>query len=106
MIRMKKVRTTDYRPPGACPPPPLERQNDTARPGAVACPKISQKNQAGSHEAIVASYSDATLEALINDIGRRNLSNLRDHETRFLAERSKAARAERRARKAAGNYNP
>lgn len=54
----------------------------------------------GSHEAIVRRYSDRLLEAVIADLGSRNLRNLRDHETRFLAERCKAARAERRRRKA------
>lgn len=53
----------------------------------------------GSHAGIAATYSDDLLESIIADLGKRNLSNLRDHETRFLAERSKACRAERRARK-------
>jgi len=53
-----------------------------------------------SHEGIAASYSDSLLEAVIHDLGKRNLSNLRDHATRFLAERCKACRAERRNRKA------
>lgn len=52
-----------------------------------------------SHEGVAASYSDQTIEAVIGDLGKRNLSNLRDHETRFLAERCKALRAERRNRK-------
>lgn len=54
----------------------------------------------GSHEGVVRTYSDEMLTRLIDDIGKRNLSDLRDHETRWLAERSKAARAERRRRKA------
>jgi hypothetical protein len=61
-------------------------------------------NLSDPHRRAVAGYSDATLGALIDDLGRRNLSNLRDHETRFLAERSKAARAERRDRKARGTW--
>jgi hypothetical protein len=54
-----------------------------------------------SHAGIAATYDDELLEAIIADLGKRILSNLRDHETRFLAERLKACRAERRARKEA-----
>lgn len=53
----------------------------------------------GSHQAIVASYSDELIEAVIADISRYNLRDLRDHETRWKAERLSAARAERRRRK-------
>ena len=60
--------------------------------------------EAQSHYVTVAAYPDHLLEALIADIGTRNLRNLRDHETRFLADRSKAARAERRERQAAGKW--
>lgn len=54
------------------------------------------------HAATVATYSDALLDALLADCGRRNLRDYRDHETRWLAARSSAARAERKRRKTAG----
>lgn len=52
----------------------------------------------GSHEAIVRTYSDDLLEDIITDLGRRNLRDFRDHATRWMGERLKAARAERRTR--------
>ena len=55
----------------------------------------------GSHAGISATYSDELLESIIADLGQRNLRDLRDGETRWLAERMKACRAERRARKEA-----
>lgn len=55
-----------------------------------------------THEAQVAGYPDALLVAVIEDLGKRNLRDMRDHETRWCAERSKAARAERRSRKGKG----
>lgn len=60
--------------------------------------------EAQSHLVTVAAYPDHLLEALIADLGSRNLRNLKDHEVRFLADRSKAARAERRKRQDAGKY--
>lgn len=53
----------------------------------------------GSHQAIVKTYSDDLIEDLIADLSRFNLRDLRDHETRWKAERLSAARAERRRRK-------
>lgn len=53
----------------------------------------------GSHEAIVATYSDDLLEVVIADLGRRNLRDYRDHETRFCAERLSASRTERKLRR-------
>lgn len=58
----------------------------------------------GSHEAIVAAYPDALIEAVIADLGRRNLRDQRDHEVRWAAERCSAARHERAARKARGTW--
>lgn len=60
----------------------------------------------GSHEHMVSLDNDYVLEAVINDLGKRNLSDYRDHETRWCADRLRAARAERRKRKAAGTYCP
>ena len=68
------------------------RQAETIGLGTAPPPKP------GSHEGVVLTYSDLLLAALIDDIGKRNLSNYRDHETRFLGERCKAARAERKRR--------
>lgn len=52
----------------------------------------------GSHEGQVREYPDWLLEAIIADLGKRNLRDMRDHEVRWCAERCKAARAERRRR--------
>lgn len=60
---------------------------------------IDAKPKPGSHEAIVRTYSDALLEAVIEGHKHRNLRDYRDHETRWLGDRIKAARAERRRRK-------
>jgi hypothetical protein len=59
-----------------------------------------------THADAVAILSDSTIEAALQDLGKRNLSKQQDHETRWLADRSKALRAERRKRKGAGNYHP
>lgn len=59
----------------------------------------------GSHEAVVAGYSDALLVAIIADVGGRNLSNHRDNETRWLSERVSAARWERKRRQQAGTWS-
>lgn len=64
------------------------------------------KPEPGSHEAVVRGYSDELVQGIIDDLGKRNLRDLRDHATRWQAERSSAARAERRRRKAAGTWNP
>jgi hypothetical protein len=52
-----------------------------------------------SHELAARSYSDGLIDAIIDDLGNRNLRDQRDHETRWLAQRSSALRAERRRRK-------
>jgi len=52
-----------------------------------------------THDEIAALYPSDMLDKIIADLGARNLRDQRDHETRFLAERSKALRAERRRRK-------
>lgn len=52
------------------------------------------------HAKAVREYSDETIEAAIADLGRRNLRDQANHETRWMAELSTALRAERRARKA------
>ena len=58
------------------------------------------------HAAVAASYPDWLIEAALADLTRRNLRDQANHETRWCAERSKALRAERRARKDKGNYHP
>ncbi len=60
----------------------------------------------GSHQAIVRTYSDDLIEDIIADLGRFNLRDLRDHETRWKAERLSAARAERRRRKNSTTTKP
>lgn len=52
------------------------------------------------HARAVRGYTDDMLDAVIADLSRRNLRDYGNHETRWLAERSSACRAERRARKA------
>ena len=59
----------------------------------------------GSHAGVVAAYPDALIEAAIDDLGKRNLRNQQDHETRWCAERASALRAERRKRKDAGTWS-
>lgn len=58
------------------------------------------------HEQAARRAPDWLVEAVITDLGSRNLRNLGDHETRWSADRCKAMRAERRRRKAERNYNP
>ena len=60
----------------------------------------------GSHQAIVKTYSDQLIEDIIADLGRFNLRDLRDHETRWKAERLSACRAERRRRKQSPTTKP
>lgn len=98
-MKTPRHRTTDYRPKGGSPPlagksSPLERT--TARPGAAACP-----DRADPHALAAASYSDAALAGIIADIERRGaaLRDYSNHEARWLGERMKALRAERRKRK-------
>lgn len=69
-------------------------QRDAIRAGLMPAPK-------GSHEAIVAGYSDELLAAIVKDCGKRNLRDQKDHEKRWLAERLSAARWERKRRKEA-----
>jgi hypothetical protein len=57
------------------------------------------------HLLAVTPYPDATLQAAIDDLGGRNLSNIRDHEIRWMADRSKALRQVRRERKSAGTWS-
>lgn len=52
------------------------------------------------HANAVRGYSDATIEAAIADLGRRNLRDQSNHEVRWMAERSTALRSLRRERKA------
>lgn len=66
------------------------------RPAAAPAP--------GSHEGIVAAYSDQMIQLVIDDLGARNLRDQRDHEVRWCAERCSAARHERQARKLAGKW--
>lgn len=51
------------------------------------------------HIRAVSSYPDWLLDAVIDDLGKRNLRNYQDNETRWLAGRASAARAERRRRR-------
>ena len=51
------------------------------------------------HDRAVRDYSDDLIEYAIADLGRRNLRDYGNHETRWMAERSSALRAERRRRK-------
>lgn len=53
-----------------------------------------------THDRAIASYTDDMLDAVIADLGRQNLRDYGNHETRWLAERSSACRALRRERKA------
>ena len=87
--RRPTATVTDYRPPSAGATPPLER---SARPGAAA----------SSHEVMLAGVSDQVIAGIIADAEKKNLRNYVDHETRWWAERSAAARAIRRERKASG----
>lgn len=64
----------------------------------------AQSLRPGSHEAIVASYSDAMLESVIEDLGKRNLRDQKDHEVRWAAARLSACRHERARRKQAGTW--
>jgi hypothetical protein len=52
-----------------------------------------------THEITARSYPDDLIDQIIDDLARRNLRNYQDHETRWLADRSSALRAERRRRK-------
>lgn len=52
-----------------------------------------------SHGKAARLTSDSLLESVIGDLEKQNLSNLRDHETRWKAERIKEFRAERKLRK-------
>lgn len=110
-FRKPKVVTTDFRPRGgAAAPPgaeggsPLEREC-TPRPGAVACPAVSGKRtKTEEHAVMVFDLSDGAIAGIIGDAERRNLRDQRDHETRWMSERSSAARAVRRMRQAAGTW--
>lgn len=51
------------------------------------------------HADIVASYHDSLLKAIIKAEGRRNLRDYRDHETRWMAGRISACRAELQKRR-------
>ena len=53
------------------------------------------------HAEIVRNYPDALLLAIITQEGKRNLRNYQDHQTRWMAQRLSAVRAERRRRKEA-----
>jgi hypothetical protein len=57
------------------------------------------------HLLAVGAYPDALIQSSIDDLGGRNLSNIRDHEIRWMADRSKALRQVRRERKTAGTWS-
>lgn len=50
------------------------------------------------HALAVAGYPDWLLDAVIKDLGGRNLRDYKDNAVRWAGERCKAARAERRRR--------
>lgn len=50
-------------------------------------------------EQIVAHYPTPLLRQILADIGKRNLRDYRDHETRWLAARVSAVRKELKRRK-------
>jgi hypothetical protein len=110
-MRISKVRRTDFRtarpasdPPGAGVASPLERDCQP-RPRAVACPSFSGKRTAAENHALwLFDLSDRAIAGIIADAERRNLRDQRDHETRWMSERSSAARAVRRLRQAAGEW--
>ena len=97
-LRKPKVVTKDFRPPGAGRGFPLVREL-SAQPGAAACRKATP------HDVMLAGVSDLLLAGVIADAEKRNLRDYGDHETRWWAERSSAARALRRERKAAGTWS-
>lgn len=92
-IRFPKVRTTDFRPTGAAAKPPVGREFKP-QPRAAACP----------HRPNLDGLSDRAILGIISDAEKRNLRDQRDHETRWLSQRSSVARAIRRERKAAGTW--
>jgi len=94
-MKLAKVRRTNFRPPALAPIPALER---TARPVAVASP-------GNPHHVMLEGLSDCTILGIITDAEKRNLRNQADHETRWWAERSSAAREIRRVRKSSGQWN-
>jgi hypothetical protein len=103
-MRISKVRRTDYRPPFAGGTSPLERDCQP-RPRAVACPAFSGKRTAAENHALwLFDLSDTAIAGIIADAERRNLRDQRDHETRWMSERSSAARAVRRMRQASGEW--
>jgi len=97
IFRKAIVRNTDFRPPSAGAPSPLERDCQP-RPRAAACPPLSE------HEKMLDGVSDGMIAGIIADAEKRNLRDQRDHELRWWSQRSSAARAIRRERKAAGTW--
>ncbi len=81
-MKISKVRRTDYRPPTAGNPPPLERH---ARPGAVAWEGYSSKDTA-DHDKTVKPLSDTTLLAAARDLGQRR-ANRGNPEGRWILDR-------------------
>lgn len=51
------------------------------------------------HAAVAATYPPGLLEAVIADLGARNLRDYQDHATRWQAERLTACRRERKNRR-------
>ena len=86
-IRFPKSKVTDFRPPGAGKPSPLEGRK--ARPGAAAWPKsnaAADRERAG-HDISVRGLSDDTLIAAAKDLGKRRCYDQRDPEHRWTTGR-------------------
>ena len=100
-MKFSKVRTIDYRPPGAGTPSPLERT--TARPGAVARQKFHssppvtgmdhwnriEASMAAEHDRSVSAYSTETAQLALKDISIRKTQG-RDPETIWIRHRKAA----------------
>ena len=91
-MRFAKVKTTDYRPPGAGKPSPLERN---ARPGAAARPtgldhwSRLEKEMQAEHDKAVRNYSKETSFAALADLAHRPTTG-KDPETRWIRHRKAA----------------
>ena len=90
-MKRPKFITTDFRPRAAT---AATSGAPTARPGAAAC----------KHALMLEGVSDVVIAGVIEDAEKRNLRDYSDHETRWWAARSSAARLIRRQRKAAGTW--
>lgn len=74
------------------------KRRDAVRAGLI-------EPERGSHEWVVRAWPDTLLVHVIEDLGKRNLRDQRDHAVRWQAERCSAARHERKRRKEDGTWN-